>query len=65
MTNLEGNFLQTVKENAIAWEEQSAGKIYCGMINVHIYAIRRKTSSLDLRMSSYLAVVDSVSRNGI
>jgi hypothetical protein len=42
VTNLEENFLQTVKEKAIAWEEQRAGKIYCGVINVHIYTTRRK-----------------------
>jgi hypothetical protein len=42
VTNLEENFLQTVKENAIAWEEPSAGKIYCGMINVHIFTTRGK-----------------------
>jgi len=42
VTNLEENFLRTVKENAIAWEEQSAGKIYCQMINVRIYTTRRK-----------------------
>jgi hypothetical protein len=42
VTNLEENFLQTVKEKAIAWEEQSAGKIYCQMINVRIYTTRRK-----------------------
>jgi hypothetical protein len=42
VTNLEENFLQTVKENAIAWEEQSAGKIYCGIIYVHIYTAGRK-----------------------
>jgi len=65
VTNLEENFLQTVKENTIAWEEQSARKIYCGMINVHIILLGEKTSSVDLRMNSYLAVVGCVSRNVI
>lgn len=42
VTNLEENFLQTLKDNAIAGEEQSAGQIYPEMINVHIYTTRRK-----------------------
>lgn len=59
VTNLGENFLQAVKNNAISWEEQSSGQIYSRMINVHIYTIRR-IFSLDLRISSYLVVVDSV-----
>jgi len=42
VTNLEENFLQTVQKNAIACEEQSAGKVYCRMINVHTYTTRRE-----------------------